>query len=233
VRTRRSGTRPLVVELAGLAGAGKSAIARALVRLDPTIHARPRLSRWSYAASLPALIPTLVRVHWPFRGVLTKEVKRILRVRALHRYARRLGDGGTLVFDEGPVYVLARMLVFGGDNIRTRGFERWWRRALAQWAPMLDAVVWVDAPDAVLAARIHNRSQWHPLQGAHSGEMNGFLHAYREAFRRVVGELCVNGGPRLWTIDTSRESVDQAAPALLARLGTLRGTAPLVAELAR
>lgn len=233
MRLRRSRTRPLAVELVGLAGAGKSAIARALVRLDPTIHARPRLSRWSYVASLPALVPTLVRVHWPFRGVLTKEVKRILRVRALHRYARRAGDGGALVFDEGPVYVLARMLVFGGDNIRTRGFERWWQRALAEWAPMLDAVIWVDAPDAVLAARIHTRSQWHPLQGAAGDEMSGFLNAYREAFRRVLGELCVAGGPRLWTVDTGRESVEAAAHALLARLGTLRGTPPLVAELAR
>ena len=74
----RSSGRPLVVELAGLAGSGKSTIALELGRLDPQIQARPRVPGPSHLASVPALIPTFVRLHRPFRGVLTKEMKRML-----------------------------------------------------------------------------------------------------------------------------------------------------------
>ena len=221
-----------MIELAGVAGAGKSALARTLSRLDPDIRTRPRVSAWRYLASVPALAPTFVNLHWPFHGMLTKEMKRMLRVRALYRLAQRTTGEGTVVFDEGPVYMLARMLVFGGEGTRTRAFERWWRAAIAQWAAMLDAVVWLEVPDAVLAVRIRTRSQWHPLQGAHDAAVSAFLRSYRDAFGRVLDELCVAGGPPLWTVAADRESPDASARALLARLPGLRRSTACVPEIA-
>lgn len=217
--------RPLVIELAGLAGAGKSAITRALGRLDPTIHARPRVSlRW-HLVSLPALLPTFVGLHWPFRGVLSKEMKRILRLRALHRLVHRTRGGGALVFDEGPVYMLARILFFGGRNIETEAFARWWRRAIARWTATLDVIVWLHAPDDVLAARIHTRQQRHRYQGADDQALTAFLNGYRAAFARVLTELTVAGGPQLWTLATDRGSADVQARELLDRLRTPGATA--------
>lgn len=226
----RAAARPLVIELAGLAGAGKSSLARALAQLDPGVRARPLLPLRSYLRSVPGLIPTFVALHWPLRHVLTKEIKRVLHVRALHRFAQRATGGGVLVFEEGPVYFLARTLVFGGARIRTPAFERWWRGAVADWAGLLDAVVWLEAPDEVLAARIHSRNQAHPLRGADGRAVDEFLNAYREAFRRVLSDLANAGGPRFWTLTTDRGSAEETAQELLARLGAIRATAPGVPE---
>ena len=210
--------RPVVVELAGLAGAGKSTLATALAQLNPKIRARPRVRERSYLASVPALVPTFFRLHWPFRGLLTKEMKRMLQVRALHRLVQESAPGGTLLFDEGPVYMLARILVFGADNIRSAAFERWWRTAIAEWAATLDVVVWLEAPDDVLAARIHTRAQPHPLRGADAQAVSAFFRSYRDAFTRVVDELCVAGGPQRWTITTDAVSPGTSARALVDRL---------------
>jgi hypothetical protein len=63
----------LVVELIGVAGAGKSSIASALVALDERIRARPRVRNRTYAVTVPTLVPTFLSLHWPPRRVLTKK----------------------------------------------------------------------------------------------------------------------------------------------------------------
>jgi hypothetical protein len=228
----RRGDRPLVVELAGLAGAGKTTIGPALRRLDPEIRARPRVSWPWHIAGIPPLVPTFASLHWPFRGVLTNEMKSVLRLRSLYRVARRTTGCRVLLFDEGPVYTLARSLVYGGKNIQTRGFARWWRRAIAQWASTLDVIVWLDAPDDVLALRIHTRSKWHPLQGASDQMMADFLGSYRQAFSRVLADLTAASELQLWTVVTDRGSAELRARELLARFHALRRTADLVRETA-
>lgn len=213
----------VVVELIGVAGAGKSSIASALVGLDERIRARPRVHNGTYAATVPTLLPTFLSLHWPPRRVLTKEMKRILRVHALHRLVRTAsGPGGDLIlFDEGPIYMLARILVFGGAAVQSPAFTRWWHGAIALWARTLSAVVWVDAPDDVLAARLNTRVQPHRLRGASEPVMRAFFASYRDAFRRVLTDLEAAGAPAPWVVATGDTSVRDAADAILARVRTL------------
>jgi len=220
----RRADRPLVVALAGLAGAGKSSLARALVALDPEIRARPRVSWWRYLASLPAVIPTFISLHRPYRGWLGKEMKRFLRLEALHRLVQETTDCRMLVFDEGPVYLLSRILVYGGQNIQTRSFDECWRRAIDTWAPALDAIVWLEAPENLLSERLRARGK-HPFADRSDEAVRRLLGAYREAFNRVIRELTAAGGPRPWTVRTDRGSVASTARDLLARLRALRGAA--------
>jgi shikimate kinase len=227
----RGADRSLVVELAGLAGAGKSSLTRALAGLDPEIRARPRVSWARYLACVPPLVPTLLSLHWPFRGVLRKEMKRVLRLQALNRLSLGTRDGRTLLFDEGPVYMLARILVFGGQNVQTHGFQRWWRHAIARWAETLDVIIWLEASDDLLAARLRTRPE-HPFGDVDDRAVSALLCAYREAFTRVIGELTAAAGPRVWTVPTDRGSVDSHAQELLARLRVVRGTARRVREIA-
>lgn len=219
-RSRRP-DRPLVVALAGLAGAGKSSLARALAALDPGVRARPRISWWRYVASLPSVIPTFFSLHRPFRRVLNKEMKRFLRLDALHRLVQETTDCRILVFDEGPVYLLARILVYGGENIQTSSFEECWRRAIDTWAAELDAIVWLDAPEHLLAARLRARRQ-HPFGDRSDHAVRWRLAAYRAAFSRVIRDLTAAGAPRPWTVRTDHGAVDGTARDLLARLTSLR-----------
>ena len=221
----RPSNQPLVMELAGLAGTGKSTFARALARLDSGIRARPHVSLPRYLASVPPLIPTLLGLHWPFRGILDKEMKRIVRVRALHQLARRATGCRTLLFDEGPVYMLARILVYGGERLQTRGFARWWRRAITSWAATLDLIVWLDAPNHVLAERLRTRSQWHPVQDASPEAIVRFLDSYRAAYARVVSELTAARPLAVWTVVTDHRSPALDASELLARLRGPQGIA--------
>jgi hypothetical protein len=201
---------------------GKSSLAGALTRLDPDVRVRPGVSWWRYLANVPALIPTFLRIHRPFRGVLFKEMKRLLRLHVLHRVVRDTTDCGILVFDEGPVYLLARILVYGGQRIHTQGFEECWRRAIATWAAELDAIVWLEAPEDVLGVRLRNRPQ-HPFVHTGDKSVRALLRAYREAFARVIDELIAAGAPRPWTVSTACGTVDRTAHELLARLHALRG----------
>lgn len=211
----------VVVELIGVAGAGKSSIASALVRLDERIRARPRVHIGTYAATVPTLLPTFFSLHWPPGRVLTKEMKRILRIHALHRLVRTASGPGLILFDEGPVYMLARLLVFGGAGVQTRAFARWWQGAIALWARTLSAVVWVDAPDGVLAARLNTRAQSHRVRGASEPAMRAFFASYRDAFRRVLADLEAAGAPAPWIVSTDNTSVQDAADAILARVRNL------------
>lgn len=222
----RPAGRPVVVSIAGLAGAGKSSLCQALKRLDPEVRARPRISLWRYVAGIPPLIPTFLRLHRPFHGVLAKEMKRILRLHALERLVHETTDCRILVFDEGPVYLLARILVYGGPGIKTRSFQECWRRAIATWAVELNAIVWLDAPEDLLAARLRARPV-HPF--AHTGtddrSVRGLLRAYRAAFDQVIGELTAAGGPLPWALRTDLASVDWTARDLLVKLRRLGGAA--------
>ena len=213
-----------MVELAGLAGAGKSSIARALVALDPGIRARPRISLWRHIASVPPLVPSFVNLHWPFRGVLVKEMKRILRLSALHRLADETKDCRMLVFDEGPVYFLARTLVFGGENIKSRAFEKFWRHAIEGWAQTLSAIVWLEAPEPLLVARLQERPE-HPFGKISDQAVSAFFRKYREAYTRVIAELIAAGGPAPWTIQTQHGTAAAAAPEILVGLRASRGPA--------
>ena len=217
-----------VVELIGVAGAGKSSIASALVALDERIRARPRIRNHTYAATVPTLLPTFLSLHWPPRRVLTKEMKRILRVHALHHLVRTANGAGPILFDEGPVYMLARLLVFGGAAVKTRAFARWWQGAIAQWAKTLSAIVWVDASDDVLAARLNARAQSHRLRGASESAMRAFFASYRAAYRRVLADLQAAGAAAPWMVATDHTSAADTAHAILARLRTLPPPSPAI-----
>ena len=189
--------------------------------LDERIRARPRVHNGTYAATVPTLLPTFLSLHWPPKRVLTKEMKRILRVHALHRLVRTASGPGLILFDEGPIYMLSRLLVFGGAAVQTPAFARWWRGAIALWARTLSAIVWVDASDDVLTARLNSRAQPHRLRDASEPAMRAFFASYRDAFRRVLADLEAAGAPAAWIVETDDLPLQDAADTILARVRTL------------
>ena len=105
-----------VVELVGTAGAGKTSLLEALANSGVTIRAGFRLRKHWHVLPAFALVPTFVALHRPFRGVLWKEMKRITYLATLrHRLQEQRKGSRPVVLDEGPVYMLARLRVLGGN----------------------------------------------------------------------------------------------------------------------
>lgn len=218
----RAAGSPQLVEILGVAGAGKSTLSAALCAHD---HYRRgafiRTRRPAHLAhalrGLPRLLPVLAanvvrrpRLSWP-------DVKLMAYVTAWDRFLRRryAGIDGVVVLDQGPIYALVRLRAQDRGVTTTRAFQRWWDTMLSRWLRTLTAVVWLDAPDAVLRARIDQRPQAHTVKGA--GEVGlQFITRYRRLFGQVLDRIAAAGAPAVRRFDTSAMDVAQLVAELTA-----------------
>lgn len=213
--------RPLV-EVVGVAGAGKSTLAGGLdagpdgSSLVGTLRtSEPRhLPSVLRGAPLAAAVAIAARRRGaPLSWVETKAALYLAGHDPVAHAARTgTGDPPTpaswVVVDQGPVYSLARLLVReeGVPAIEPGG--RLWRRLLARSARLLDLVVVLHAPQDVLVRRIDGRDQDHEVKGAGGRAAGAFLTAYTEAYARVVTELA-QLGVEVHRVDTGALGVDE------------------------
>ena len=216
------GQRARAIELVGPAGSGKSTLYRALAaqcdRVTPGVPfgglGHLRLGLRHAAQLLPAWLGS--RDRW----LGEKELRSLNYVVGWAEGLERGAPADTLaVFDHGPLFRLARLRAFGPRLVESAAFERWAEAAVARWARLLDAVVWLDAPDALLAARIDGRDERHRMKGGAAGDTERFLARYRTAYDALLAELAAAGAPAPIRVDTSREPPEAIAEGLLARLG--------------
>ena len=220
-------SRPLIVELVGPAGAGKTALLRSL-RRDRRFRAGLRIDRLRHF--LDILIHSLILVpigfvllgHGPtsmWYGML-----HFVRLRtlpgAIARASRKKEDG-VILLDEGPIFSLGRLAVFQQAGHGDGRMSRQWRAELNRWSTLLDAVVWIDAPDAVLTERIRSRPKNHRIKSATDGEVADFLDRYRRAYGDILARLKAGGAVRVIGLDTSDTAIDEAAGRVVAELERL------------
>jgi shikimate kinase len=219
--------RPLLVELVGPAAVGKSSVLRALAQHDLGCRLGMRLPKYRHVWSVAALIPTFLALHRSAPGVLWKEMKRMVYLQTLKRAVllERMRQRA-VVLDEGAVYMLARMRVYGGTSLHSRAFESWWREATEAWARTFDLLVWLDAPDAVLMERLRTRSRYHRMQVASDATIRRFLGTYRAAYADLMISFAAESGLPLLEFRTDREPPGRIADQLAAELCERGGTGP-------
>ena len=219
-----------IVELTGLAGAGKSTIAatlgqcshQILLEEPPYFRRLPDISFFAWNTFL--LLPTLLHLSPGSKGsrrLNGQEIASMVILRGWHRRLKRISSssGQVIVLDQGPVFSLMMLYLFGPETLRGPRAEEWWATTCKQWADTLDTVIWLDAPDATLVERICARDIWHGVKKKTEAESFEYLGRYRESFERVISLLTANNGPKVVTFDTARDSVDRVTAKLLLELG--------------
>jgi shikimate kinase len=218
--------RPLVVELVGPAGSGKTTLLRVLATRDARIRAGLRIHRIRHLPliiqSALSLVPTVFSLLYASPRFLWNNLRYLVRLRTFHSVLRREAsrNNRTVIMDEGPVFTLARLTALHDARGASRGFDRCWRRALNQWAHTLDAVIWLDAPDAVLTRRIRDREKAHRIKEQTDRTISEFLARYRSSYGAVMSVLGEGeDGGKVLMFDTASASTDLIADVVLDALG--------------
>lgn len=214
----------LIVDLVGLAGAGKTTLAQAMSACDGRVQvaADLELRRMDhmpiFVRNAPSLLPVLLRRCRDSRWFSWDEIKamvylegwpRVLRQKAMH--------GGTaILLDHGPVFKLATLNAFGPERLKSRGFETWWHSMFEQWASTLDIVIWLNASDSILVDRINARNRRHAIKGKSEREAHKFLLRYQTSYEQILAKLTAYGQRlTLLHFDTSQKSPEQIAVEVL------------------
>jgi hypothetical protein len=217
--TRRNGaSRPVIVELVGPAGVGKSALADRLLAHHDVVRASVwNLPRALLLESAARSLPLLLRVCLVTRSVPREEIKQIVRLNALRLFvARRVTRARVVVLDEGPVFALSWLRVFGHPRFQNGRVEPWWQATYAAWAAILDRLVLLDAPEPVLTSRIRGRHKPADVfRDMTDAEIRDLVRRYRAAFDRVLGGLARAGGPPPVTLATTETTPERLGDALL------------------
>jgi hypothetical protein len=208
-----------VVEFVGPAGAGKTSLINALRQRDPTLRAPIRISHGRYfaPAALEAvcLIPMLLRELTRASACVWSDTRYLLEFNtlrgAVESACRR--EAGPILLDEGPAYVLARGIAFRSHSKRDIAVDAAWMRGIRRWGRILDVIIWLDAPDDVLADRIRSRRKAHRVKEIGDAELRTFLANYRRAYDWVIDQFAATGRTRLIRFDTSELAIEGLADA--------------------
>lgn len=214
------------IEIVGVAGTGKSTLTRALVARHPdwvvagSIHARTFGHLPYFVHGAPGVARLLAHGARRRPFPCWDEVKMFVYASEWHRYlsAGPEHGSGTMLFDQGPLFALARLLWGGSGVTGSTWFRSWTRATAARWGIELDVVVELTAPEDVLFERINERAKPHPAKGRPALETAETLASHRRALGEVLEEVERSKSVRLLRFDTSERRVEQIVDQLSAQL---------------
>lgn len=217
------GSGRLVIELVGPAGCGKTTLLRALQQRHGELRtaADLRLGRLHFGRCLAADALRLAPAWLPRRQrwLSREELRSMAYLRAWHERLYAAAPAAPLVLDHGPVFRLARLRAFGPPLVNTPCYRDWWQEMQTLWAQTLRWIVWLDAPNATLLARVRGRAQTHLIKQAAAPQALRFFDRYRAVYRDIIDAMtAAERGPGLITIDTEREPAEAIAARLCAFL---------------
>ena len=224
--------RPVLAELVGPAGAGKTTQAEALCRRNKDVTLAP-IPILREARSVPYfirnflfLLPIVFRLRRDTRSLSWDATKMMIH---LNGWDSKLAppvpsDIAVTLLDHGPVFMLATLLEFVPQIADFQRSQRWFDSMLKKWSSLLAMVIWLDAPYPVLAERINTRNRRHIVKGKGEDEIIDFLARYRKSFERVMLMLAAeDSGLRVLRFETDQELERSITDRIVAALEMPKG----------
>ncbi|MFN2491852.1 MAG: hypothetical protein ABR501_03095 [Pyrinomonadaceae bacterium] len=208
-----------VAEIIGPAGAGKTTLSQLL---QQSADVRGGLSLWGSPAWLLTVgaflsIPDLLTLFSVHRCLGWEEVKLVIQLNGLRLLLHLESTKGfsTVLLDEGMIFALAKLDQCGRGRSITHSRDEV-LRLLSPATKALNAVIWLDAPDGVLAQRIRERVKPHRIKHGPDADIHAHLGGYRTAFENVIAELKRSRDLKVIRFNTDKEPLEQIAAKILA-----------------
>lgn len=207
-----------VAEIIGPAGSGKTSLVHLLKNSD---NVKSGLSVWRLPIGLLSITaietaPAVLRFCVRRKTFSIDDVKLFIQCKALLKVIEKESRKGyrALLLDEGNVFALAKLRAFA-DNATLSNAESM-QALIDELGAKLNAVIWLDAADEVLAARIRTREKSHRVKDATDADIQTHLAKYRSAFEQVIGELTQRQGLKIFRYSTDQTPLEQIAANVLA-----------------
>jgi hypothetical protein len=217
-----------VVEIVGPAGAGKTTLFQALdcysesIRLGNFPDVRKMADAPFFISNGIRLIPSQFRLYRPNSRQLTRrEFAWMSILNGWSALLHKESDGGNkaIILDQGPIYLMTEMRLFGPEYLRQKSAERLWQDLYECWISTLDMVVWLDAADDVLLERIRTRQQEHIVKTQPAAVVYEFLSRYRTEYEFILSILTAKKTDlKVLKFDTGRQGPKDILNQLLSEL---------------
>jgi len=201
-----------IIEICGVAGSGKSTLYRslrdelmndgvALYDHQFPVHRKLRqlpLGMWRLAPILPWI--RIDKSFWDrFKLLLYLE----MLVNELS--GRKDQNSGLIVFDQGPIFVHAALMAREVVSVNDLHVRSWLFSNFRRFANVIDGLIWLDAPNAILLERVATRSTYHVLSTFSKEEKIFLQHLLKDVDLFIGGggtintESCFLGTPTIST----------------------------------
>jgi len=223
---------PRIVELVGLAGAGKTTLAQALRQCNKRIWIGEhpyfrKLDQFPFFAWNTALmLSTFTRLYsnnHHGRWLYPREMVGMVILNGWYRVLRRQTfiSNKIYVLDKGPLMILAQLRIFGPNCINNNeSAEKWWYYIYKQWASTLDLIIWLDATDAILLDRVRKRRKWHSIKGQTDDQAFALNARFRSEYEQLISLFTAGAdSPKVIEYDTGLDSLDKVIEKTLIAFG--------------
>lgn len=217
-----------VVEIVGPAGSGKTTLYQAFEHYSESIRLEnfPDVNKVADAPFFIVhglrLIPNLLRSYrFNSRQLTRREFAWMTILNGWSALLRKQSNdnGKIIILDQGPVYLLAEMRLFGPEYLMQKAAESLWQDLYSSWAATLDMIIWLDAADEILLNRIQNREQELIVKNHPAKVVYEYLNRYRTEYDCILSTLATrNADLKVLQIDTGRQSTQNIVNQFLSEI---------------